>query len=853
MGYSNICSGCIGQSFASVTEETVNTNPIDILVIGDAPTSAEVRKGQVMTGPALGILIQTMDKVGLPTSADKVRFTTAIKCAYPKIKGKAIPVEVPRNCHGHILDEIREVNPKIVIILGKTALQCVSGDVKIKVTSAEGRVLEMPDFPGTIFVPIKHPALIQRSPGEYKPFLASLQLIATLYQRGQAFDPGTPEWQVVREESFDDALQFLTAKGAEALKTGSLFKVAADLETTDLDYRIAEYCILGVCFEKNKTFIFPIELQGRVHELYEIPGLKWIWHHGKYDSKVQWRRGVGDIPHHGDTIYQHYVLDETSAHDLGSLTKIFLQAADYKFKMNQNFKAVTLETYEHFFESLCERAAVDCSYTYQLEGVLYAELEKEPRLLNLYENFIMPLSNFLSRVERNGMLIYPDYLLGLNDVYERRLAEIRMEIQEIAADFWDPEKYMADTGRKSTSQDFTPSSTYQVQWMLYDRLKLKPRIRKGKGTSKEILASIEPSHPLVNKILELRSVTKERSTYVKGLLNKRDADGRIRSNFSAHITATGRLSSKEPNVQNIPSAFGVSNVRKAFVPAKGKILMEVDYSGAELRWLACLSGCPVLTKIFVEGINLHDYTATSLYGEDFTKQDRMRAKAANFGIMYGREAKSFKDEFDISMEEAEAIVRNWLDAYPGAKEFLGMCANSVLQGKYLETPFHRRRRFGLVTQEALHALQNEARNFPIQSTSSDTLLAAVMELEAELSRLGVLIINLVHDSVVLEVPAEAEIIQHVGNLVANHMKAQPRKMFGYEVPFESDIDMGFSWGELVSFDYNAGTVNCKIDGEKKTLTLQEWLDLTYVEAQQLYDADWYQEVLEKRVPLETIG
>ena len=119
--------------------------------------------------------------------------------------------------------------------------------------------------------------------------------------------------------------------------------------------------------------------------------------------------------------------------------------------------------------------------------------------------------------------------------------------------------------------------------------------------------------------------------------------------------------------------------------------MEVDYTGAELRWLGCLSQCPVLTKIFVDGINLHDYTATSLYGENFTKQDRMRAKAANFGIIYGREAKSFKDEFDISMEEAQHIVDSWLNAYPGAKTFLMGLANAVVDGQYVETPFGRRR------------------------------------------------------------------------------------------------------------------------------------------------------------------
>jgi DNA polymerase-1 len=249
-----------------------------------------------------------------------------------------------------------------------------------------------------------------------------------------------------------------------------------------------------------------------------------------------------------------------------------------------------------------------------------------------------------------------------------------------------------------------------MAWMIFDKLKLKPRIRQGRSTGAKILASIEADIPLINKVLEYRSVSKEKSTYVVGTLKLRDIDGRVRSNFSLHITATGRLSSKEPNVQNLPSANGVGNVRRAYVPPKGKILMEVDYSGAELRWLALLSNDRVLREIFIQGRNLHKETATRMFGPDFTPQQKMRAKAVNFGIPYGREAGSFKDEFNISEQEAQGLIDSWLDAYPEAKEYLQWCGDQVLAGKYLETPWGNRRRAGLVTKESLHALQNEFKN-----------------------------------------------------------------------------------------------------------------------------------------------
>ena len=600
------------------------------MVIGDIPSAIECRKGFCMTGPAVDILKETMKKVGLPIGTQFVHYTTAVKCAVPKRKGKSIPTDVMYNCMGNIRDEIRAVKPKLVLILGKTALQTFMGDPKIKVTALEGRLLEMSEFPDTMILPIKHPALIIHSPGEYKNFLPSLELAYNLFVNKKMHDVGTVTWQVIRTEE-DLFCLFNTINAQHG--AGTWERAAADIETTDLDYRVAEFCVMGISFDGQHTYVFPREMRNKVVDLWRrLEGrTKVTWHHGKYDSKVMWRRGLGNIPHDGDTIYMHYVLNEQPPHDLGHLTKIYLQAPDYKFKMNQNFKAVTLDTYDSFFESLCERVAVDCAYTYQLETKLREELDKEPTLRSLYEDLLIPAAPFLSRVERNGMLVNPTYLEAMGKDYEQRLRDIMKEVQELADPFWSPEIYKAEMQAKTAPEKFNPGSPRQMSWMVFRRLKLKPRIKKGLSTNADVLESIEPQHPLVEKVLEHRRVQKEYSTYVIGLLKRRDIDGRVRSNFNAHITATGRLSSTEPNVQNIPSAFGVGNVRRAFRARKGYILMEVDYSGAELRWLACLSGCPVLTKIFVDGINLHDYTAEALYGKDFTKQDRMRAKEANFG------------------------------------------------------------------------------------------------------------------------------------------------------------------------------------------------------------------------------
>lgn len=836
--FSKNCLECSCKHYTSMG--TISTTHKDIMVVGDIPSAIEARKNVCMTGGAVDILTQTMKEVGLPHTRDKIHFTTAIKCAVPKRAGKALPVEPQRACTCHIRQEISLVQPKLLLLLGATAVRTFLGDPKTKITALEGRVLEDAQFPDTIIVPIKHPANIMRSPNEYKPFRQSLELVATLYHHGELHDTGTTEWVVLEKESDCEMWLEEVSRRANICKasTGKDLLLGADIETTALDYREAEFCVLGICYEKNKVLVLPREMRHMAEKFFRIKHCRWVWQHGKYDTKVMWRRDLGIVPLDEDTIYMHYVLDETSQHDLGYLTKTYLQAAEYKYKMNQQFKAVTLETYDSFFESLCERVSVDADYTYQLVDVLGAELAKEPKLEALYHKLMIPAAQFLTRVEQNGILINPTHFEDMSVDYTARLANIQETIISIAQPLWDRERYMSEMEAKSAPEIFNPASPKQMAWMIYKQLKLKPRIRKGMSTAEDVLESIEGGHPLITKVLEYRKVAKEHSTYVKGLLKARDADGRIRSNFGLHITATGRLSSKEPNVQNLPSYFGVGNVRRGLIPRKGYVFMEVDYSGAELRWLACLSGCPILTKIFVDGINLHDYTAEGLYGPNFTKQDRMRAKAANFGIMYGREAQSFVDEFNISLEEAQGIVNNWLKTYPGAKDFLQKLANAVVNGEYLETPFGRRRRFGLVTPESLHALQNEARNFPIQSSSSDSLLMAAMELEQILyNKYSVRIINLIHDSMLLEVPAKAEIIQAVSRLTSATMIDMPRKLFGYEVPFESDSDIGFTWGDLSGYNNVKNTVSY----DHKDIPLQEWLDTEGAKWAHVYEQPWYAE------------
>ena len=827
------CDKCEGKLYTKLRVEP-DLKHRDIMVIGESLTAIAARQGKCMTGPAFKILTDSMLKVGLPIDDEHTFFTTAVGCAVPKKKGGQFPKDPMINCRDRILHQINTIKPRLILVMGKVALQTLTGNMNIKVTQEYGRIQELPYCGDAKVIPIMHPALIMRAPGDYKPFLASLQLAAQEYQGAEHYDPGTPQWQVLDTEELCD-------KAIEFLKTKTL--VGADIETTALDYRVAEFLVLGISFEKNKSFVIPRHMRHRVKEFFALENLTWVWQNGKYDAKVMWRRGLGIVPHQHDTQYQHYVLDETTEHNLGYLTKTFLNVPEYKYKMNQEFKSVTLETYDHYFEALCERVAFDADYTRQLklvfDGMLDAPGNESLRVV--YDQLIMPAAPFLERVEQNGMLVDKAFLDEMNEKYDKLLDKILREVKDAAAPYWDPVQYMEDTGAKTAPDEFNPGSPKQMSWIIFDKMKLKPRIRKARSTDAKVLKSIEEDIPLIKKVLEYRTVQKEKSTYVVGILKCRDVDGRVRSNFNLHVTATGRLSSKEPNVQNIPSANGVGNIRRAFIPPEGKVLVEIDYSGAELRWLAFLSKCPVLMDVFISGRNLHTETATALFGKNFTKQQKMRAKAVNFGIPYGRQAKSFADEFKIPMDEAQKMIDDWLDNYHGARDYLNWCAEQVTLGKYLQTPWGNRRRFGLVTPDTLDALQNEAKNFPIQGSSSHLLLYCAIKLESWLAERDVKIIDLIHDSMLLEVPAKLDVITEVSKHVSQTMVQMPIDLFDCPVPFKTDTDIGTDWANVTAFNHNTGMMEVENEShEVEEVPFDEWYKANNHDA--IYSSDWFNEL-----------
>jgi DNA polymerase-1 len=365
--------------------------------------------------------------------------------------------------------------------------------------------------------------------------------------------------------------------------------------------------------------------------------------------------------------------------------------------------------------------------------------------------------------------------------------------------------------------------------LLYQDLKIKPY--KGKlSTGKKILDKLA-KHPAIDALMVSRKVAKEYGTYVKSARENVDKDGAVHSTYALHGTKTGRLASSNPNLQNVPRN---PRIRGQYVARAGRRYVEPDLNQAELRVLACLSGDKELCHIYeTAGMSLHDEVRADIWGypKDYSpsrlseqlakfgltpdtrygakgedriiEEQKMRAKAVNFGIVYGRTAPSIAEEFQIQAKEAQEWIDKWFRKFPMAKKFLDQCRGAPEKMQVLVTPFGRKRRFGVVGRELLEGMMNEASNFPPQSIASDCTMHAGILMEDRLKEeYDANIVNLVHDSILIECPDDDVIAHKIAVEVCDKMEEVP-KFWGFtRIPFVAEAKMGKRWGSLSKYDHH---------------------------------------------------
>ncbi|MCL2526447.1 MAG: DNA polymerase I [Coriobacteriia bacterium] len=436
-------------------------------------------------------------------------------------------------------------------------------------------------------------------------------------------------------------------------------------------------------------------------------------------------------------------------------------------------------------QSPCELATQKAQLCARLAAVLTRRLETDGSL-KLYQDIELPLIPVLVRMERAGIKVDLERLAQLADYGRERIEALRAEVFELAG-----------------TDDFNPDSPKQLAEILFDRLGL-PVIKKTKGaarsTNAAVLAELRAHHPIAEKITEYREFTKLQNTYLEALPKLVAADGRIHTSFNQAVAATGRLSSSNPNLQNIPVRTEVGRrIRKAFVPADGCKLLSADYSQIELRVLAQLSQDAGLIEAFKTGEDFHTETAARIFG--LTPQEalsaesslRSKAKAVNFGIIYGQGPHGLGQALDISYGEAKDIIDRYYATFPGVKTYLDRVVEEAKEQGWVETYYGRKRRIPELksSNRALRAFgERTAMNHPMQGTAADLIKLAMIVVDRHLreSGLAAQMILQVHDELVFEVPV-AELDQ-LSQLVVHAMtEVAP----DFAVPLEVHVDVGDTW------------------------------------------------------------
>ena len=779
------CEACPYKGQPSI-DVRYPTGKVKLMCVGEAPGREEIARNAPFVGPSGQLLRKSLQRAG--AEGLSIHITNALLCRPPVDKQGPPSKEAILACRPRLLEEIRRGDPDVILAFGNAGMWAVLGEFGLKITQEQGRAIP---WEGRIVVPVVHPANVLRRPGEFLGFQQAIRYGVGLARGLEApKDPGETKFTVIRKETF--------AEVARRLRRVEL--VGADLETSGYNPRKHRILVLAVAWDKNKVLLFPGELlydpdlREEWMKLFSSPRPRWVWHNGKFDTHFLRNLGFPARVDEDDLLLHYALCEIRGTHDLEQLAARYLGAPDYKAESLAYLKHKKKDSFALIPRPvLYRRVAKDADYTLQLWHVLRPQVAAEAGLERLYTQVLLPAADFLQSIERYGIWVKRERVEELRQKLAEEIRQAQKEILEIALPLWDPAKYARDMKAKNEPLEFNPNSPVQLKWLLYYRLGLKP----GKGykmdTREDTLKNLATPHPIVDKILKLRELQKGYSTYVKGILKAIEEDSRVHCTYLLHGTTTGRLASRGPNMQNIPRDPAY---RGMFQAPPGRALMEFDYKSAELRVLAHLSMDPFLLKVFQEGRDLHDEVARVLYGPNFTKEQRVRAKAVNFGIPYGRDAYSIALEHKMSIQEAQKLIDDWFRRMPKAKEYIDSCRMAVVQGKTLQTEIGRKRRFGLVTAENLKQLQNEAANFAIQSLASDFTLISAMTAAPLLRGLDAHIVNLVHDSILVEVPDDPAVIRQVAKVMTEVMIETPKRAVNSAVPFDVEVKVGKEWGNL---------------------------------------------------------
>ena len=575
------------------------------------------------------------------------------------------------------------------------------------------------------------------------------------------------------------------------IRTKSFFSL--DTETTDVDPLKAELVGMSFSYAENQAFYVPVpanqtealKIVNEFKEVFENDKTLKIGQNIKYDMLVLSNYGVEVKGPMFDTMIAHYVLQPELRHNMDYLAEIYLNYRTIpiedligaKGKNQGNMRNLPPEA---VYKYACE----DADITLKLKGVLEKELDV-CRASDLFYEIEMPLVPVLAYMERNGVRISTDTLKESSLHFTERMNQIEQEIYLLA------------------EREFNVSSPKQVGEVLFDQLKITNKAKKTKTgqyvTSEEVLEGLRSMHPIVGKILDYRGLKKLLGTYIDALpLLINPKTGKIHTSFNQTVTATGRLSSSNPNLQNIPirNEDG-KEIRKAFVPEEGCEFFSADYSQIELRIMAHLSGDQNMIEAFREGNDIHAATAAKVYKigiEEVSREQRSKAKTANFGIIYGISVFGLAERMNVPRSEAKELIDGYFQTYPQIKEYMDKSIELARNNGYIETVFGRKRYLPDINSHNAVVRgydERNAINAPIQGSAADIIKVAMVRIYQRFQSENIRskMILQVHDELNFSVyPEEKEKVQQI---VIEEME----KAYAMQVPLRADCGWGKNWLE----------------------------------------------------------
>lgn len=752
---------------------TIGPKDSKVAVVSRSPGYHESMAGKPFSGPSGKVLDHLLNMNGV--QRDEILLTNVVLCNSPE----KVPKEAIDACSKRLEHELKDA--ELIIAAGSEAVNELIGRGSIDRFRGYRHSKN-----GHVLVATNNPALVLRDDSTFPNLVSDfrrafhpkpvppLPIVTPIFHRRDVVDVVA---SLIDEEYIGLDIEVHPTTGQI-----DTIQVSADGETA--------YVFTDVAI--NESFDL-------IKQLLESES-RFILHNGKYDVKHLRRAGINARVDE-DTLLLSYALDERSGdegqaktfgvHGLKYLLTEHFGWPDYEYKSVKDYwRTGILDSEEEFYRY----GGFDAAGTRQLFSRLMDDAVADD-VANLYRTILLDASNFLMDVESAGFLY--DVEEAAN-IYEGDVEpKLRGYITSMRA--------ITDNPLLNPRSPKQMSALYYDRWHVTHDMTKRPDKKRSTDDAarKEITEGRFMHHhaykpEVIRKFTEqydfYKKLDKQASVYLLGLIERaeRDPEGRIYTQLFLHTTATGRLSSRYPNLQNVSrTKEGLPDIRGLFRASPGRKIVQCDYSMAELRSIAAFSGDQALTRAFMEGIDLHSLAAKNFYGENFTKANRDNAKNMQFGVAFRQTADTFQEKHGIPREEAAKFIDWWWATYTGVKEWEKGIENEVRTKGVLCSPFGRKRRFHLLTRENLQESYRQAINFYPQSTASDLTLLSGIELSKHIDGKRANIILLVHDSILGDV--DDDYVDEYKDLCLDIMASRPKETLGWTIPFTAEAGVGPTW------------------------------------------------------------